>query len=37
MENIIVRVAKEDDSKYSQEIVDEMASSAKARVAPCSR
>ena len=31
MENIIVRVAKEDDSKYSQEIVDEMASSAKAR------
>ncbi len=31
MENIIVRIACEDDSKYSQEIVDEMASSAKAR------
>ena len=31
MENIIVRIANEGDSKYSQEIVDEMASSAKAR------
>ena len=31
MENIIVRIACEGDSKYSQEIVDEMASSAKAR------
>ena len=31
MENIIVRIAREEDSKYSQEIVDEMASSAKAR------
>ena len=31
MDTIIVRVAIEEDSKYSQEIVDEMASSAKAR------
>ncbi len=31
MDNIIVRIACESDSKYSQEIVDEMASSAKAR------
>jgi GNAT superfamily N-acetyltransferase len=31
MDNIIVRIANESDSKYSQEIVDEMASSAKAR------
>ena len=31
MDNIIVRIANEGDSKYSQEIVDEMASSAKAR------
>lgn len=30
-DNIIVRVACGDDSKYSQQIVDEMASSAKAR------
>ena len=31
MDTIIVRVARENDGKYSQEIVDEMASSAKAR------
>ena len=30
-DEIIVRTAVESDSKYSQEIVDEMASSAKAR------